>query len=257
MCNPRRVLVTATREIAEEWQRQVTRTVALDGQVTGEARVRQALTGMGEPVLRALQMRLDRGMPGWEESERGFRHAVDGGYVIFDPEREELEIVATLADTVVGHAVASTTLRGELRVRLQTEQDEPYYDDGYGGRTEATARAEAERVAARTLDAEARRRLQAAADQAEAEQAAALDGEAGVLAEQRLAANVAARRAELAEQARAHLDTVGLRARQAFNALLAEAYRDAILAYARSQGASGISCSDQDGVVDIEFFVDG
>lgn len=257
MCNPRRVLVTATREIAEEWRREVTRTVALSGQVTGEARVRQPLAQMGAPVLRALQLLLDQGVPGWEETGHGYRHPVEGGYCLYDCETEELEIVATLDATVEAQASAAAELHGEVHEQLSTEQEGRYYDDGYGGRNEATARAEAEQAAARALDETASRRLAEAADQAAAEQAPAMDAEARALAGQRLAQAATARRAELADQARAHLDTVGLRARQVFNGLLAQAYREAILAYARSQGASGVSCTDTDGVLDIEFFVDG
>ena len=44
MCNPRRVTVTATRDIAEAWRREVSRTVQLTEQVTGEARLRQTLS---------------------------------------------------------------------------------------------------------------------------------------------------------------------------------------------------------------------
>ena len=37
MCNPRRVKVTATREIQECWQREVERRVELSEEVVGEA----------------------------------------------------------------------------------------------------------------------------------------------------------------------------------------------------------------------------
>jgi hypothetical protein len=257
MCNPRRVLVTATRDIAEEWHREVSRTVALDGQVTGEARVRQPLARMGEPVLRALQLLLDQGVVGWTETELGYRYEVEGGYCLYDIEGEALEIVAALEATVAAQASVAAELHGAVHERLSTEQEGHYYDDGFGGHNESTALAEADRAAREALDQAARGLLDQAAEQAIAAQTPALEDQARALAEQRLAQAAESRRAELADQARGHLDTVGLRARQAFNALLAQAYREAILAYARSQGASGISVTDTDGVLDIELFIDG
>jgi hypothetical protein len=83
-----------------------------------------------------------------------------------------------------------------------------------------------------------------------------LDRQARQAAAAELERAIAARRAALAEQAQTHLETVGLHCRQAFNQALALAYRDAILAYARRHGAEGISCRDDDGVLEIEFFVD-
>src|SRR5262249_57039713 len=56
MCNPRRVRITATRELAEAWQREVTRSVQLRGRVVGEARARQALgDALSTPVRVAFE----------------------------------------------------------------------------------------------------------------------------------------------------------------------------------------------------------
>ena len=43
MCNPRRVEVTATRAIAEAWERAVRRAASRRGTVRGEVRIRQSL----------------------------------------------------------------------------------------------------------------------------------------------------------------------------------------------------------------------
>jgi hypothetical protein len=257
MCNPRRIVVSASRDIAEAWSRQVTRSVALSSQVTGEARLRQPLDdSLGAPVLAALEALLDGGVDGWEETDQGYRHTVEGGYVLYDLEHGALEIVATLDDTVSGEASAAADLSGVLDEQLQTEQEGRYYDDGWGGRTEETARKEAEQAAQQALDEATRERLQAAGDQAEEAHAAELQAQAEAEARQHLQQAADERRAALAAQASRHLDTVGLRCRQAFNGLLAGAYRDAILAYARAHGADGLSCHEDDGVVDIEFFVE-
>jgi len=256
MCNPRRVRVTATREIAEEWRRSVERSVSLGGWARGEARVRRPLGQMGAPVLAALQMLLDRGAEGWNETERGFRLEIEGGYLIYDIDAQELEIVAVLEDEVQATGSAGTELRGQVRERLETEQEGRYWDDGYGGRTEEVARREAEQAAQRELDRSTAQHLADAADQAEAAEAERLQTAAREDAERQLAVQQAARDAELAEAARARLDAVGLRALRAFNGLLAEAYRDAILAYARSRGADGIRCDDNNGTLEIEFRID-
>jgi hypothetical protein len=89
MCNPRRVSITATRELAEAWRREVSRTVQLRGRVVGEARVRQALgPTLGVPARRALDAALAGGVEGWREVEGGYRHDVEGGYVVYRPDEQ-------------------------------------------------------------------------------------------------------------------------------------------------------------------------
>ena len=258
MCNPRRVTVTATRDIAEAWQREVSRTVQLTEQVTGEARLRQALSSrLGSPALRALEARLAAGTPGWEEAPEGYRCNVEGGYVLYQLDEQALEIVATVADVVTAQGTARTVLEGEVRDTLSASAEGHYYEDGYAEQNEARARREAEQEIQKTLEAGVRERLDRAQQQAEAAEAVRLQVEAQTAARQELANVTAERQTLLARQAEAHLETVGLRCRQAFNQLLALAYRDAILAYARRHGAEGISCRDEEGVLEIEFFVDG
>lgn len=258
MCNPRRVTVTATRDIAEAWRREASRTVDLTERVVGEARLCQSLSAsLGTPALRALEARLAAGAPGWEAVEEGYRHNVEGGYVLYRLDEQALEIVATLDDVVQVHGAAATVLEGELRDTLAAEAERTYYDDGYAGRNEARAREEAELDVQQSLSRTLRERLEQAQHQAEAAQAARLQAEAQTDAEQKLARTAQERREALARQAQTHLETVGLRCRQAFHQLLAQAYRDAILAYARRHGAEGVSCRDDEGVLEIEFFVDG
>jgi hypothetical protein len=55
MCNPRRVEGTATRQIRESWEREVRRLAEVGTDLTGEARIRQALDdSVGAPALLAL-----------------------------------------------------------------------------------------------------------------------------------------------------------------------------------------------------------
>lgn len=256
MCNPRRVKVSATRELSESWNREVARTVELDQRVVGEAVVRQAIgASLAEPVLAALDDALRAGDPEWQPVDGGFRHDVDGGYVVYSPEERALEIVARRESQVRASGDATLTLTGELHETLTAEGEGRYYDDGYGGRTEEHARREAQGDAERRIESEKRQRLDQAQRDAEAASASAVEAEAERNARQRLAREAQARRAELVAQATQQLESVGALCRQAFHRLLARGYRDAILAYARRTGAEGVQCSETDGVLQIEFHV--
>jgi len=258
MCNPRRVTVTATRDIAEAWQREISRTVTLSAQVTGEARIRQPLSNtLGRPVIRALESLLASDNTGnWQETETGYRHEVEGGYVLYDVDEPALEIVATLADTVEAEAIATRQLTGELTETLATEQQGHYYDDGYGGRNQACAETEARQTAEQVLENLAQDRLNEVQQAAEAAESSALHNQAQTDAQTQLTETAQRRQAQLSAQAEQHLDLVGIRCRQAFNALLAQAYQKAILAYARLHGAENISCEEQNDHLEIEFFLD-
>lgn len=257
MCNPRRLTVTATRDLAEAWQREVSRTVALAEAVGGTARLRQPLADrLGIPALRALEARLAGGAAGWQAVADGYRYEVTGGYVLYRLDEQALEIVATLADIVQAEGSAGTVITGQLRETLMASAEQFYYEDGHAIRNEAAARAEAGSEVRRQLDNAARERLAQAQQQAEAAVTDQLQAQAQATARAELARVAAARQVELAEQARQHLQTVGVRCRQAFNHLLAQAYRDAILAYAHRHGAEGIQCREDEGVLEIEFLVD-
>lgn len=254
MCNPRRVSVTATRELAEAWQREVSRTAALSAQVVGEARVSQRMTDtLGGPALKALEAALGAGDSGWREVEEGYRFDVEGGYAVYRTDDQTLEIVAVREGVVEATGEASTVLAGEVRETLSAEGGAGYYEDGWGGRTEERARAEAEEAARRQLDDAARSRVRDAAKEAEAAADATLKAQAEAAARARLERTAEQRREELARQATSQVEAVGLRCRQAFHTLLARAYRDAILAYARRNGADGIQYQENGDVLEIEF----
>ena len=78
MCNPRRIRVSASRQIDEAWQHEVSRTVELSATVTGEARVRQPLgTELSGQTLRALEVALAAPDSGWVQIENGYRMTVE------------------------------------------------------------------------------------------------------------------------------------------------------------------------------------
>lgn len=254
MCNPRRIRVRGTRQLAEAWDQEVRRQVTRVRDVVAEARLRERLdSSIGAPTLAALTNVLSRA-EGWEQDEEGvFRHILTGGYIAFDPATRELEIVARQSAEVRAVGEAVTTVRTELTDTVQGRGEGRYYDDGYQGITREDARRAAEQALDRSLsDAAARLRDQArrSADQQAGE---ALLEQAGAEADGALASASAARADELRRQAAASLTAVGIEGRTVFNQALADAYRDAILAYARARRASNIQCSDSGGVVEIEF----
>jgi len=258
MCNPRRIRVTATRQLNEAWQREVSRTVELQQQVIGEARVRQPLdTTLGTPALRALESALATDASGWREVKEGYRYDVEGGYAIYLVDEQALEIVATLEGEVQTSAQETRRLEGLVNTEVSAEGEGGYYDDGWGGYTREFAQEQAQTAAQRQLDEIAHSQIQQAQNEAETQAAADIETAARTQAEIRLQQLAAERQATLSTQARQHLDTVGVRCRQAFHRVLATAYRDAILAYARRNGADNIQCSEENNMIEIEFNLRG
>ncbi|MDJ0841551.1 MAG: molecular chaperone DnaJ [Acidobacteriota bacterium] len=256
MCNPRRVTITATRELAENWEREITRTVNRRGTARGEARVVQdlALT-QGRPVLALLPRVLEAGLDDWTREGETWRHAVEGGYLRYTPADHRLEIVAVAEDRVEVTADARQRLQGQVRGRLEAEGLGRYYDDGWGGHTEDKAERQAEEDAQQKLDRAARERIQSEGDRAEAEADAQLTARAEAQAEEALAARREAERVRLEEEAAARLDRVGVRARQVVNRLLGAAYRQAILDHGAQRGATVVRDDDAGDVIEIELMM--
>ncbi len=191
--------------------------------------------------------------PGWEQHDGTFRFEFDGGRVVYHPQTRELEIVATAVDDVEVSGEASVTVRGEVADTVEAEGLGTYYDDNYGGITRTDAELTAQREAERALDATGRQRIQQAQQSADELEGSAVQAQAEARATTALAEATATRAEELRRDAAARLSAVGIHGRNLFHQALAVAYRDAILAYARSRRADRISCTDHDGVVEIEF----
>ncbi len=258
MCNPRRVEVTATRQILEAWEREVEQAAEVAATLTGEARIRQDLdASLGGPALMALQTALDNGYPGWEEDGDGFRHEVEGGFVIYDPAERTLEIVATLSEELRAQGVARERLEGTVEDVVEAKGEGSYYDDGYGGRIEKHAREQARRRAESNLDQAAGEHLRRAADAAEREHDKVLRGKAEEAAREEWERQAVERREELSRRARGELRDVGVRARQAFHHLLAHAFSEALVGMARRRGVTDgdIRRSESDDYLEIEFML--
>jgi hypothetical protein len=253
MCNPRRIRVQATQELAEAWEQEVRRRVALRGQVTGEARVREPLGAtLGAPTLAALNAVLDR-TEGWHHDGEALRHELDGGYVRYHAATRELEIVAVATESVEAVGEAAATARGSVSETVSAEGTGTYYDDMSSLWYRLRARQQARRDANSRLAAELDRARRAARRRLDDTEGAAVQEQAQGRAQEQFDRLAAERSPHLREQATWDLMAVGAQARGLFHQAMAEAYRDAIMAFARSRHAEGLMCTERDGVVEIEF----
>jgi len=256
MCNPRRVRVQATRHLAEAWDHEVRRQVTLSGRAVGRAAVSEQVGDrLGRPVLVCLDRVLED-TAGWRATEDGYQTDLDGGYARYHPGTGVLEIVAELAEDIQAQGEAATTVRAEVEALLEAQGTGRWYDDGWGGLTEQTARRDAEENAERALRRAAAARMAEARALAESGADDEVRARAEAAAEEALAAVIAARVAELQRVAGEHLAAVGVQARGRFNQAVAGAAHMAILAYARRHGAEGLRVENRDGTVTIQFEVE-
>ena len=255
MCNPRRVEITATRQLSEAWAREVRRVAEVQVELAEEARIVQPIAAsVGRPVLAYLERLLRNGsVEGWQPDGDGYRFAVDGGHARYDPATGDLEIVARAAATIRGTGEAEARLSGQLDVEISSRGGGRYYDNNWGGHTEERAREPAPRPAEAALTQEAARQREAAAIAAEATRSDELDAAARTRAQAEADRLAGARRDELRAEALAQLERVGVRVRQAFFRLIARAYSEALQGLARSRGAEGLQVRDGEGFLEIGF----
>ncbi len=253
MCNPRRIHVTASAQLAEAWEHEIRRVATRSGDAMAEARLLEPLDAtIGAPVLVMLERAL-AGTEGWEQDGDSFRYTLDGGYLAYHADTQELEIVAQAAERVDVEVAAVETAHGEVAEHIEVRGTGTYYDDGYGGITEDDARRAAHADAQSNLELERQRVLAQAREQAEALRAVEVEASAAAQAEAEWARRTAQRAEELRGLAVQRLTALGIEGRNVFHRALAMAYRDAITAYAQSRGAENFSCTERDGVVEIEF----
>jgi FtsH ternary system domain X2 len=253
MCNPRRVRVQATRQLAEAWDHEVRRQVTLGGRAVGRASVREPVAErLGGPVLRTLDSAL-AGLDGWYAVADGYRVDLDGGYAQYYSDSGELEITAELADDIQAQGEAAATVRAEVQAMIEAQGTGTYFDDGYGGLTEQTAHRDAEADAQRLLAEVAAERVAQARRTAESGADQQLRAQAEAAAQEALAAATAARVEQLQRAAGERLATVGVQARGRFSQAVARATHSAILAYAQTRRAQGLRVEERNGTVTIQF----
>jgi hypothetical protein len=253
MCNPRRIQVHASGELAEAWEQEIRRIAARTDTVVAEARAVEELSvGVAAPTLAELAVVL-RGRSGWAEAGGSFRFDLDGGEVWFHPDTAEIELVARISAEVSVCEAAAHSAPLEVQAVVEATGTGVYYDDGWAGITPEDARRAAQEDADRGLERLRRAAHEEARAGAEHEHGERLQAEADARADDALAAVRAERAEELRRSVPDRLIAVGVAGRRAVHEAMADAYRNIVLAYARAHGADGIRCSERDGVVEIEF----
>lgn len=259
MCNPRRVSVTATRDLADAWEQEVCRTARVSGRVAGEARIRRPLAAtMSDQVVRAFEGQLASGAGGWQETPDGaYRVDLAGGYVVYRPDDRSLEIVARLEEEIDAEGTATETVGGALTGTAAVEGTGTYYDDGWGNRDENTARREADADAARKLEEEVRRQLDTARRAGEDAADAAVRARAEASARAELDRATERRRATLEREATERLAAFTVAAMRTVNVCLGGAYRQVLTAQARSRGATELVEHEDGDTIEISFRLPG
>ncbi|GGV07310.1 hypothetical protein GCM10010260_51270 [Streptomyces filipinensis] len=260
MCNPRRVRVRASSRLTRMWQEELRRTGRASAEVAGEATLREEFgTLLGAPARRAFEDALGADTR-WTWQDGAYRLDMDGGTVVYHLDTGEIEMTARLSDVVTAEAEVTRTLQGTVDVNTTAEHTARYYDDSWAGLSksvaERTARAQAQERADRDAAEQVareeeqerlagRRRLAGQRDE--------IDAEARAEAERRAAAEAERRREELERDAEAQLRDARTGFLRPVHEVLAVAYRDAIVAYAREHGVQDIQVDDTDGTLNIQF----
>ncbi|MFJ8082669.1 hypothetical protein ACIQ6Y_18840 [Streptomyces sp. NPDC096205] len=260
MCNPRRVRVEATREVVEAWELELERRAGASDSVVSELEMTHPFGGTLGPRTREVFERALTTADGWRAEQDGHVYELDDGRVRYVPGTGELVVTARLEDVATVEGSASQRLRGEVSDQVTGQGEGRYYADGFGGRTRSVAESEAQAAAEADALRRAREltgRLRAQADRA----SAAAAQEAQDRLQQQADADAQARLAEERERVRAELDArnrerigrLGQDGLRAVNGVLATAYRQALLDFARQRGATGIREEESEGGIDIEF----
>lgn len=260
MCNPRRVRVRASSRLTRMWQEEVRRTGRASADVTGEATLRQEFgTLLGAAARHAFEAALGADTR-WTWQDGTYRLELDGGTVAYHLDTGEIEMTARLIDVVSAEAEVTRMVEGTVDVHTTAERTERYYDDSWGGLSksvaERTARLEAQERADRKAAEQAARqeeKARLAGQAALAGQGAELDAAAREEAERRVVATAEQRREELSRDAADRLADARTDFLRPVHEVLAVAYRDAIVEYARANGAQGLQVDETDGMLNIQF----
>jgi hypothetical protein len=260
MCNPRRIQVEAVSNLSAAWQEEIVRTAQATGTATGEARVVDDLQAMLSPQAYAQFVRCLAGDRAWTRLDDTYHLDVERGSVMFDPDTGEIELTARLSEHLALEASARREASGTVDATGRAETEAVYYTDGWRNQTRERVEREAQEQVDREAEAQAQRELQAAQDAARLAGRARLRGEESEVeaearqnAEAELRRRSAERTAVLSRRAEGELESVRRECMAIVNRSVGQAYREAILSYARERGAENIRLTEEDGSISIEF----
>ncbi|MHB9858291.1 hypothetical protein [Streptomyces sp. YIM S03343] len=260
MCNPRRVQVRASSRLTRMWQEELRRTGRASMEVAGQATLRQPFgTQLGAAARRAFETALGADTR-WTWQDGTYRLDVEDGSITYHLDTGEIEMTTWVSDVVTAEAEVTRTVEGTVVVEATAEETARYYDDSWGGLTKDVAERSARLEAQQRADQDAAEQItrkeekeRLAGQHLLAGQRGELDAEAQEEAERRLAAPAEQRREELSRDAADRLADAREDFLRPVHEVLAVAYRDAILEYARTHGAQALQVDDTDGVLSIQF----
>ncbi len=259
MCNPRRVMINLTQTIEQSWRTLIEQTAQVEGQVQELARIAADIpldAEMGDLALQMLERILRgevEGYDAWECDDNGnYRRDLGDIVLVYQPGSHQLLIEARLTELISAEAHATAETSGFTIGEVAVEAVARYYDDGWGQRTEESARTQAETEAKQKLaDAiEALHREQHAAQLQTAE------AQARVRAEQEAAAALErariAMRAAMRERLQVLLANAEDRIYHTMNRLVAEAYRQSLIQLVRENGGRVLTDERTGSVMNLE-----
>ncbi|MFB8180404.1 hypothetical protein ACFC8N_31065 [Streptomyces sp. NPDC055966] len=260
MCNPRRVRVRASSRLTRMWQEEISRTASASTEVAAEATLRQEFgTLLGVPARKAFESALGADTR-WTWQDDAYRLDTDHGTVVYHLATGEIEMTARLTDVVTAEAEVTRTLRGTVEVNAVAEESARYYDDSWGGLSRSVAERTARMQAQERADREAAEQIAREEEQQRlagqrqlAGQRDDIDAEARAEAERRAAAGAGRRREELERDAAVRLRDTRTGLLRPVHEVLAVAYRDAIVTYAREHGVQDLRVDESDGMLNIQF----
>jgi len=260
MCNPRKITARATRQIAEAWRATIQRTARLEGIAHGRAELSQPLGSMlAEPARRSFEQAVAAD-PRWQLRDGGYNLEVHGGEARYRPDTGYLEISVELSAYIEAGGSAARVVEGTVEDTVEATAEASYYTDGYAGRTLARAEQEAARLAREEADRQAKQRAESARKKAQkrAESAMQADGadvqrEADADAQSRLEAEQHRRSEQLNREAEMLLDRVQQQSLRGVWETVALGYQNALLVYARANGAREIDVTRHGSSVQVQF----
>lgn len=250
MCNPRRILVQASRMVCRDWTRQIRRVregreeLSVTDRLVATLRLDESV---GDAARDALVALVTGGFRGWRASPDGTATLRLGAVELrYDPVEGVLSVETSLGEVVraAGEAIreVSGTYVGRLEVNREVQLSE-------ATGIEAVDRVTAER---RALEGEFADRIGAIVWARQRDMEAELDEEAREMLAARLEALTAEARERLRAEAARALEAAEPEVRRELGLLLAETYKNALLAMADEYGGEVLSRRENAGMVELE-----
>ena len=259
MCNPRRVMIQLSRAIEEAWRTTVEQTARAQAEVEQTARITVDIPlgdEMGDLALEMLERLLRGEFPdyaAWQRDELGqYRRDLGEVTLLYQPGSRQLLVEARLAESISAEVRAAAEVSGFTVGEVAVEAVAGYYEDGWGGRTEERAQAEAQADGARKL-AEA---VEALHRSRHADELAEAESQAREQAERLAAAELAQRQADMRNALRTRLQGIMAnaqeRVRHTVNQLAGESCRHALIHLVQENGGRVLSDERSGSVINLE-----